>query len=90
MNEDEFRQLAATQDIREVEFKDYPPNLDGPLHTHDFSVMLWVERGEFSLVCEDGVKVYRPGERCELAARVRHAERTGERGARVLLGKRPD
>ncbi|HEY9094863.1 MAG TPA: AraC family transcriptional regulator [Hydrogenophaga sp.] len=88
MNESEFRQLAAAQGYREVDFKDYPADLDGPLHTHDFSVMLWVVQGVFSLACEDGVRAYRPGESCELAAGVPHAERTGAGGARVLLGKR--
>lgn len=88
MNEGQFRQLLQEQGYREIQFKDYPPNNNGPMHTHDFTVMLLVISGEFILAREDGATTYRPGETCVLPADVEHVERSGDDGARILLGKR--
>ncbi len=88
MNEAQFRQRAQAQGYGDFQAKDYVPNTDGPLHTHEFSVMLLVVGGAFTLAFEDGTTDYRPGEVCELAANVRHAERAGPLGATVLLAKR--
>ena len=89
MNEEEFRQRARELGYRDIQFKDYAPNTDGPLHVHGFSVMLLVVSGEFSLALQDGTTTYSPGGCCELTAEVAHTERTGAMGAKVLLGKKP-
>ena len=88
MNEEQFRQRTQEQGYGEVQAKDYVPNKDGPLHTHEFSVMLLVVGGQFSLAFEDHTTNYLPGDICELAANVMHTERTGPLGAKVLLAKR--
>jgi len=88
MNEAQFRHRAREMGYGECQFKEFPPNTDGPLRTHEFSVMLLVVNGEFTLAFGSGSSTYRPGDCCELAADVVHAERTGASGARVLLGKR--
>ncbi|GAC1539147.1 MAG: hypothetical protein NVS2B4_19100 [Ramlibacter sp.] len=88
MNEEQFRQRAQEQGYGDVQIKDYAPNRDGPLHTHEFSVMLLVVGGQFSLAFENGTTDYRPGEVCDLAANVMHTERAGPSGAKVLLAKR--
>ena len=88
MNEEQFRQRAQEQGYGDFQTKDYVPNKDGRLHTHEFSVMLLVIEGQFTLAFEDGTTDYRPGEVCELAANVMHTERTGPTGARVLLATR--
>ena len=88
MNEDQFRQSAQAQGYGDFQSKDYVPNRDGPLHVHEFSVMLLVLDGAFALAFEDGATHYRPGEVCELAANVLHTERAGPVGATVLLAKR--
>ena len=88
MNEEQFRQRAQEQGYGDFQVKDYAPDRDGPLHTHEFSVMLLVVEGQFALAFEDGTTSYRPGEVCELAANVMHTERTGPTGAKVLLAKR--
>ena len=88
MNEEEFRQRAHELGYRDIQFKDYAPNLDGPLHVHEFSVMLLVVSGEFSLALQEGTTTYPAGGYCELTAEVAHAERTGALGAKVLLGKK--
>ena len=46
MSEEQFRQLVREKGYEEGQFKEYPPNTDGPMHTHDFSVMLIVVGGE--------------------------------------------
>ncbi|WP_156105517.1 MULTISPECIES: hypothetical protein [unclassified Marinobacter] len=51
--------------------------------------MLLVLEGPFSLATDEGILTYEAGEVCELSAGVRHVERTGPAGARVLLGKKP-
>ena len=88
MNEEQFRQRAQAHGYGDFQAKDYVPGHGSPLHTHDFSVMLLVVEGEFALAFEDGTTPYRPGEICELAAHVMHAERAGPAGAKVLLAKR--
>ena len=88
MNEERFRQLAQEQGYGDFQAKDYVPNNDGPLHTHEFSVMLLVVGGNFTLAFQEGTTNYRPGEVCELAANVMHTERAGPEGATVLLAKR--
>ena len=47
MNEEQFRQRAQERGYGDFQTKDYVPNRDGPLHTHEFSVMLWVVGGQF-------------------------------------------
>ena len=87
MNEEQFRQSLSEKNYGEVQFKEYPPNADGTMHTHDFSVLLLVVSGEFMLAQESGVTSYRPGEICELPAGSKHVERSGSGGAKILLGK---
>jgi quercetin dioxygenase-like cupin family protein len=88
MNEEQFRHRAQELGYGDFQIKDYAPHRDGPLHTHEFSVMLLVVDGQFALAFEDGATNYRPGEVCELAANVMHTERAGPTGAKVLLAKR--
>jgi quercetin dioxygenase-like cupin family protein len=88
VSEEQFRQMLRERGYGEVQFKDYPPNADGPMHTHDFSVLLLVVDGDFMLAQDDGVKTYRPGEICDLPAGSTHVERSGSNGARILLGKK--
>ena len=88
MNEQQFRERAHALGFTEILVKEYVANRDGPLHAHDFAVMLLILEGEFALGFEDGRADYRPGELCELAAHVVHTERAGPQGAKVLLAKR--
>lgn len=88
MNEEQFRQSLSEKNYGDIQFKEYPPNTDGPMHTHNFSVLLLVVSGEFLLAQESGVTTYRPGEICELSAGSKHVERSGFSGARILLGKK--
>lgn len=88
MNEVQFRQVLQENGYSVPVEKHYPAMADGDLHSHEFDVMLLVQQGPFILATESGDTVYQTAEVCELAAGVLHVERTGELGARVLLGKR--
>ena len=88
MNEQQFRQRLIEKGYGEGEYKEFMPNTDGPLHAHDFSAMLYVVSGEFTLAREDDVTTYQPGEVCELTAGIKHTERTGDSGAGVIVGRK--
>ncbi len=88
MNEEQFRERVQQLGFGDLQVKDYAPNRDGPLHAHEFAVMLLILEGQFALGFENGQTEYRPGELCELAATVMHTERAGPEGAKVLLAKR--
>lgn len=83
MNEAEFKQRAAALGYGEPQVKDFPPNQNGEMHTHDFTAFAMVADGEFILEYEDGDVSYMPGDTCELAAGTRHNEKTGPNGATV-------
>lgn len=85
MTEDQFRQQLREQGYGEARIRDFEPNLDKDMHTHDQSAMALVMRGEFTLVLEREATTYQPGEWCELIAGTLHTERTGPEGATVLL-----
>lgn len=86
MTEDEFRALAAGQGYDELRAVDYEPTSDGELHTHEFSALMLVTEGEFTLVYEDGSDTFGVGQTCELTAGTRHFEMTGALGAQLLAG----
>ena len=88
MNEEHFRRQLEEGGYEEIQLKEYAPDTDGEMHSHDFSVRLLVLDGAFTLARRDGDTTFSPGEVCELDAGVAHVERTGAGGARVLLGKR--
>ena len=88
MNEAQFRRRAGEMGYGDCLFKDFAAHMDGPLHTRDLSVMLLVVSGTLTLAYENGATTYRPGETCELAAGVLHAERNGSDEVRVLSGKK--
>lgn len=88
MTEAQFRQLLHAKGFETPQIKEYAPETDGDMHSHDFDVMLLVQDGPFTLATETGETIYQTGDLCELNAGVLHVERTGADGARVLLGKK--
>jgi quercetin dioxygenase-like cupin family protein len=85
MTEDQFRRQLREQGYGEARIREFEPNLDKDMHTHDQSAMALVMRGEFTLVLIKESTTYQPGEWCELVAGTSHTERTGPSGATVLL-----
>ena len=85
MNEGQFKKELRERGYGEAQIREYEPNLDKPMHTHDVSAMALVISGEFTLALEGESRTYAPGEWCELPAGTVHTERTGPDGATVLL-----
>jgi quercetin dioxygenase-like cupin family protein len=85
MNEDQFRKQLQEKGYGDAKIKQFEPNLDKEMHTHELSAMALVVSGEFTLALESESTTYGPGEWCELPAGTVHTERTGPSGAAVLL-----
>lgn len=68
--------------------REYEPNLMGELHSHEFSAMLLVLRGSFSLALEKDLVNLEPGDIYEVPAGTLHDERAGPDGAAILLAKK--
>lgn len=88
MTEGQFRQLMLERGFTDATTKEYGPNADEPMHTHEVSVMALVTSGELTLVLEDGSRTYGAGEWCQLDAGTLHTERTGPHGASIVLGRK--
>jgi len=88
MNQTEFRQMVQQHGYGEAQVTEYEPGLDNKMHTHDFSAMVLVLSGEFTLARESGAATFGPGECCEVEAGTVHAERTGPSGATVLVARK--
>ncbi|MDG2114649.1 MAG: AraC family transcriptional regulator [Actinomycetota bacterium] len=89
MTEDEFRALLASRGFDEIRETEYEAASENELHTHDFDALLMVLDGEFILVRDEGSETLVAGQTCDVPAGTSHAERTGEVGARVLVGIKP-
>lgn len=88
MTEDEFRTEAAAKGYGNVAVTEWEANADGEFHTHEFSALVMVTRGEFRLVLEDGTQSFAPGQWCEVPEGTVHYEQAGPEGASVLAGKK--
>ena len=88
MKESEFRLDLEKRGYAEPVVREYEPNLSGKLHTHEFSAILLVIRGSFSLAMEKESISLSPGDVYEVPAGVQHDERTGPDGATILLAKK--
>lgn len=88
MNAAQFEQDLKERGFGEPQSKDYEPNFSTDMHTHEFTARVLVVGGEFTLVTEGGANIHQPGEVCELTAGTLHAEQTGAKGAKLLIGKK--
>ncbi len=86
MTEDEFRSELAARGYNEPRNAEFEPHADGDLHSHDFSAMAMVTKGEFRLGLEDETRVMGVGDWCEVAAGELHSEHAGPVGATLLVG----
>ena len=86
MTEDQFSQVLAEEGFTEARTVDFEPDMDGELHTHEFSAMSMVVKGELTLTYEVGSETFTAGQSCGLVAGTVHAERTGPSGATILVG----
>ena len=84
MTEDEFQTLLRINGYGEPKSQTFAPTIDSDLHTHEFSAMLLVTEGEFTLLYENGSKTFTAGQHCEVPVGTVHTERAGADGAKVL------
>ena len=85
MNEQEFREKVIEKGYSEPQTREWEPNLNKEMHTHDKSAMALVTAGGLTLVYEDRSESFGVGEWCELPAGTVHTETTGAEGAVTLL-----
>ena len=85
MNEQEFKEKARKKGYSEPQIREWEPNLNKEMHTHDKSAMAYVTKCVLTLVYEDRSESFGVGEWCELLAGTVHTETTGADGAVTLL-----
>lgn len=88
MTEEDFRVQLETNGYLDVAVQEWDPNSDGEFHTHEFSAMIMVTKGEFRLVLEDETQSFGPGQWCEVPTGTVHYEQTGAEGALLIAGKK--
>lgn len=86
MNQSEFERKLREQGYSDPRTIEYQPNSTSDMHAHDFSCLVLVVSGEFTLAKENGSEKYSPGDTCFLEAGTLHAEQAGASGARIVLG----
>ena len=88
MNEVDFRQACIDEGYGEAPPLIFEPNQSNGMHTHEFSAFLFVQEGAFTVILETGEKTYAANASCKVSAGTPHAERTGQEGASVLVGRK--
>ena len=85
MTEEEFRQDLRAEGYGNPKSIAVAPDWQKDMHTHEESVRVWIESGEFTLILESGATSYGPGEWCEIPAGTLHTEKMSPGGVSALL-----
>ena len=85
MTEEEFHKILDEKGYGQAQIREWEPNLNKEMHTHDKSAMALVTQGELTLVFENSSETFCVGQCCELLAGTVHTETTGDGGAITLL-----
>lgn len=64
------------------------PNTSYSDHTHETETAHIILSGEMSLTMDRRTQIYRPGDRCDVAAGTVHSARMGPKGCRYIIGER--
>jgi quercetin dioxygenase-like cupin family protein len=83
-----FETTLTEEGYGQIATRELEPSKEVPEHTHPFDVHAMILDGEFTLGTADGEKTYRPGDTFKLSAGIRHTEKHGPDGARLLVGRR--
>ncbi|MFT5391592.1 MAG: quercetin dioxygenase-like cupin family protein [Gammaproteobacteria bacterium] len=65
-----------------------PPEAFSDTHTHDFTALIMVRAGAYTIATADGLNVYAAGDVYTLEAGTAHAETAGPQGAELLISRR--
>lgn len=85
MDEEQFREHLRKLGYGEPKILELEPNMDGEMHTHEFSALGMVVRGQSTIQFEERLVTNDVGEFTEIPAGTIHCERTGPEGVTVLL-----
>ena len=88
MGKAQLRQQLQEQGYGEAQSLEFEPNSANDMHTHDVSAYALVLSGALTLATEGDPVTHQPGEACKIAAGTLHCEKTGARGANILMGKK--
>jgi mannose-6-phosphate isomerase-like protein (cupin superfamily) len=88
MDAGQFERQAQVDGFAAPQVLDIGPNVKRELHTHDATCFLLVQDGRLTMLTEDGVEEFGPGETCLMPAGKLHAECTGPAGARGLIARK--
>ena len=87
METSEFEALLRAEEY-DVLVRKLDADIVVPEHEHAWDVHALILEGEFTITTETGNTTHRAGDTFRLAAGVRHRERHGPDGVRLLLGRR--
>lgn len=88
MDEEQFRQKLRHEGYGEPVVYDLEPQPEKEMYDHDHTVAVFVVSGEFSMIFENGTKVYRSGDWFENEAGILHTERIGPKGAVLIMARK--
>ena len=83
-----FEARLRAEGYDEIFTKTIEPDVVNDEHSHPFDVSVLVLDGQLTLECRGETRVYRTGDRFELARDVPHVERYGPQGYAFLAGRR--
>lgn len=88
MTETEFESRLKADGFQEIETRDFEPRPGKGRHRHHFAIRGLVLSGSFIVKQESDPVVHGPGQVFEVAEGALHDEWIGDRGARVLIGRK--
>lgn len=88
MDESTFRAKLREQGYPDPVLLDLSPNTFFEDHSHKFSSFAFMLEGEFTVKTEAGTKTSRAGETFTLDSNVVHSSWAGDKGAKVLTGRK--
>jgi quercetin dioxygenase-like cupin family protein len=88
MEQNEFRQILATERFDEIVEVSKPANDGMGTHTHPFDAKALITHGELSIAVDDVLRSYKVGDIFQLAANTPHSEQYGPDGVSYLVGRK--
>ena len=88
MDEATYRARLAANGYTEVLEWTIDPHFSNELHEHPYDVQLYITDGELTFTTPSGDQTFRVGDVCVVPRNMRHRERYGEAGAKLVIGRR--
>jgi quercetin dioxygenase-like cupin family protein len=88
MEKNEFVAQLRADGYIEIETKDLVPRPANEAHGHPYAVRGLVLSGAFTVIQDGMPTMYQPGQIFAVAADCVHSEAVGEKGARVVVGRK--